>query len=404
MARRVVITSMNVVSALGTSSHDIIDNLRNDQVNFKSSVYDEDLTVCPVLGFDLKAHTGRLKTARYLNRGAQFSVASAMETARQAGLGPEMLQKAGLFVGSGPNLDIGGEFPEIQNGCMDRPDLPALWILRFLPNTAASIIASILGIHGENATIATACSAGLQAIGEAFRKIRHGDLDLAFAGAGDSRLNAGGLLAYQKARALLEVKDADHRYVYSPFAAVRKGFVPGEGGAFFLLESMDHAKSRGKEIIAEVCGFGATLDGTAMTAPEPSGVWAEKAVRSALDQAGMISTDIDAVFAHGTGTELNDQVEANLIDRMFHPHRPLILALKSWIGHLAAACGAVELAIGLICMQHGYLPEIRNLKIPCHQRLDFIKKAVSVSPSGMLFQNFGFGGQNAALVIRAWKE
>ena len=378
--------------------------MKAGRVSFERAPFDRTVWTCPTASdFNVKSFTGRYKNARYLNRGAQFCVASAMAALSGAGLDADMRARAGLFVGTGPNLDIGTEFPEIQEGQLDREDLAALWILRFLPNTAASAIADLAGIHGENATIGTACSASLQAVGEAFRRIKHGVLDLALAGGGDSRLSPGAILAYRKAQALW-TGDDDCSRAYSAFDATRRGFVPGEGGAFFVLEELDHARNRGARIHAEVRGFGASLDGYNMTAPEPDGTWAAAAVRSALREAGLEAHQIDVISAHGTGTPLNDAMEANLISRLQGKHRPLVLALKSWIGHLAAACGAVELAIGLAAMERNHLPEIRNLKEPCAGNINFAREAKEMQTETMLLQNFGFGGQNGALVVRLWRE
>lgn len=404
MTRRVVITSIGVVSALGSRPDEILHALANGGAPFERAAFDPDVCTCPIGGgFDLKDFTGRYKNARYLNRGAQFSLVSAMVAVQAAALPPEKLERAGLFVGSGPNLDVSGEFPDIRRGKVETESLAALWILRFLPNTAASAISSLAGIHGENATIGTACSASLQAIGEAYRRVKGGYMDLAFAGGGDSRLTPGGILAYRKAQALW-TGEGDGAREYSPFDRDRKGFVPGEGGAFFLLEELEHARRRRTPILAEVCGFGASMDGFNMTAPDPSGAWAETAVRTALQEGALAPSQIDVVSAHGTGTPLNDSMEADLIARIFQKRSPYVIALKSRIGHLAAACGAVELAIGVACMHRGYLPAIRNLNEPCRKDVSFVRTPMSVPIGAMVFQSFGFGGQNSALAVKRWRE
>ncbi len=139
-----------------------------------------------------------------------------------------------------------------------------------------------------------------------------------------------------------------------------------------------------------------------MTAPEPDGIWAERAVNAALQEAGLASSDIDVVSSHGTGTLLNDSMESDLIDRVYGEKSPFIIALKSWIGHIAAACGAVELAICLACMQNSYLPKIRNLDEPCHDRLNFVREERRYPIQSILLENFGFGGQNSALIVRKY--
>jgi 3-oxoacyl-[acyl-carrier-protein] synthase II len=401
MHRRVVITSIGVISSLGFTLEEILNNLKDENTSFERSHFDSEVVVSPINGFDIKDFAGHFKDRRYLNRGAQFCVASAIEAVKKAGIDKKLLAEAGLFLGAGPNLDIGGEFPDVKGGEIDRRDLMALWMLKFLPNTAASVIAKLAGIHGENQTLTTACSASLQAIGEAFRKIRDGYIDLAFAGGGDSRLSKSSILAYKKAHALCDGTGKPERAI-RPFDRSRNGFVPGEGGAFFLLEDLQHAKKRGAVIYGEICGYGASIDGYSMTAPEPDGIWAERAVNAALQEAEFAPSDIDVISSHGTGTLLNDLMEADLIDRVCGKRPPFIIALKSWIGHIAAACGAVELAICLACMKYSYLPKIRNLDEPCHAGLNFVREERGYPIQSILLENFGFGGQNSALIVRKY--
>ncbi|MCP4746678.1 MAG: beta-ketoacyl-[acyl-carrier-protein] synthase family protein [Desulfobacteraceae bacterium] len=400
MARRVVITSMGIISCLGNDPQDIAAHVRSEKKVFRQDEFDPSLVVAPVAGFDPRQHTGRFKNLRYLNRGAAFAVSSAFIAVSGSGLSDKQLNRAGLFAGAGPNFDLGRECPRIEDGKICHEAMSALWMLRFLPNTASAVISRLTGVHGENLTVATACAASLQAIGEAYRKIKDGYLELALAGGGDSRLNPGGTLAYQMAQALyrgpLRPEEASR-----PFDRNRQGFIPGEGGAFFVLESLEHAAARGADILAEVTGYGSALDAHAMTAPHPGGCYAEKAVKTALKQAGLYASDIDLVSSHGTGTPLNDDMEAELINRLFGA-KPTVLALKSWIGHLASACGAVELALCLCSLKTGVWPWIRNLDKPCHPALNFLLDFKITPPETILLQNFGFGGQNAAMVIRAW--
>ncbi len=403
MPRRVVITAFSILSPLGSSPDTIMDNFKKGNAPFEISPIDDDILICPVKNFNLKDHIGRFKHARYLERGAQFCVASAVDTVKNADLQDDTLAKAGLFIGSGPSLDFGEELSYLNPDNPDLSKLKALWMLKYLSNTAASVISRLTGIHGDNATIGTACSATLQAIGEAFRKIKDGYLDLAFAGGGSSRFSYSGIMAYKKAQAFFVVKKGRDNN-YSPFDTSRQGFVAGEGGAFILLEELEHAKKRGAEIHAEICGFNASISGHSMTAPDPEGKYEEATVRSAINDAGLMPSDVDVVSTHGTGTPLNDDMEAELIDRVYGDHKPFILALKSWIGHLTPACGAVELALCIILMKHKYLPEIRHLTNPCHKSLNFVQNGINYPPNTVLLENFGFGGQNSAIVIKPWTE
>jgi 3-oxoacyl-[acyl-carrier-protein] synthase II len=399
MRRRVVITAMAVFSSLGRSCEEILESLQKGRTAFTRSVHDDSVVVCPVRDFDLKAVTGPFKERRYLNRGAQFSVAAAWAALQQSGLKAHERERAGLFVGAGPNLDLGGEFPGIGKGRLDDPGIMALWILRFLPNTAASVIAKLGGVHGENMTLTTACAAGLQAVGQAYRKIRNGYLDTALAGGGDSRLSEGGILAYKKARAVY-AGEAEPAAASRPFDKARQGFVMGEGGAFFVLEERESARQRGAKILAEISGFGASLDGYSLTDPEPTGRFAEAAVRQALAEAEIAPAALDAVSAHGTGTFLNDDMEAAMLLRLTGKEGPFVMAPKSWLGHASAACGALELAVVLTCLANDYLPEIRNLQEPCQSDVRFVRAGMFRTLNTVLIENFGFGGQNCALVVR----
>lgn len=401
MPNRVVITAIGMVSSLGNSFEQIARNVQAEKITFRYFEPSPRVVVAPVNGFDVRFYTGRFKNLRYLHRAAAMTVSAAMAAVQQVDQAKLELNRAGLFIGTGPNLDLGGECPDIHQGLINASALPALWILRFLPNTAASAIAQLAGIHGENLTITNACAASLQALGEGYRRIKNGYLKVAVAGGGDSRLSSGGLLAYYKANALCRDSHAP-QMACRPFDQARNGFVPGEGGAFVVMESAESAIARKASILAEICGYGASMDGDAMTAPRPDGYWAEQAVRAALGEADLQPEDICVISAHGTGTPLNDAVEAQMIQRIFGNQMPMVLALKSWIGHLAAACGAVELGICLAAWQTGIWPYIRNLSHPTFSGLNYLQKKMKGINGPLLLQNFGFGGQNAALVVKPW--
>jgi 3-oxoacyl-[acyl-carrier-protein] synthase II len=357
------------------------------------------LVIAPIDGFDLRALVGSFKEKRYLHRGAQLAVAAALRAARDSGLDSHSLRSASLFVASAPNLDFGGEFPTITNGHFDRIDLSPLFLLRFLPNTAAAAIARLLAITGENLSIGNACAASTQAIGEAFRRIRHGYAPVALAVGGDSRLNSGALLAYKKANALHIGSDCPTRAI-RPFDNDRDGFVPGEGGAALVLEDLDHAIARNARIFAEVLGYGSSLDAGSLTDPDGDGRGALLAVNRALSEARLSPSQLELILAHGTGTLKNDRREAMLLHSLYPHSSPAILALKSWIGHLASACGVVELAIVLSCLPHNLLPKVRNLSSPCVDSLGFVRDNHTLGcPNYTLLESFGFGGQNAALAL-----
>lgn len=381
IARRVVVTACGTMLPAGRSFAEIGATFAADANLFCKSAIDPDVTVCPIHDFDLKVYSGRFKNSRYLSRAQQLTLAAALLALQNAALARDNLNQCGLFLGVGPNLEA---HPAAGK---------ALWLLDYLPNTLASVIAQLTGIRGENTTLMTACAASTQAIGQAWFAIHHGLCELALAGGGDSRLSIPGIQAY-KAAGVLATGPA--RQACKPFDSERTGFAIGEGAAIFVLESLEHATRRNADILAEICGAGSSLDGVGMTSPDPDGHSAAEAVDKALH-----GHQADMILAHGTGTQHNDAMEANLIRRM-HPRAQAIAAFKSWIGHLAAGCGAAELALGLACTTCSMFPRIRNLQKPCMSQLPFLQNTQKLTPKTLMLHSFGFGGQNAALLIRPW--
>lgn len=338
--------------------------------------------------FDFSTALPKNKNRRYLSRAASFAVAAATETIKiaqkEGKLPPSDLKEATIALGAGPFLET--EEQEWENR-------QALWLLKHLPNTASSFIALTSDIQGESVTLTTACAASLQAIGYGFRLIKNGEASHCFAGGGDSRLNPNALNAYQQAGALYSRQDGGEGY--APLLSEPCGFIPGEGGAFFLMEDAQTALARGVTPLAQVLGFGASSDATSMTAPNPTGETQKKAILQALKSANLQPTDIKRISCHGTGTPLNDTMESQLLQELFNftpeaikreltrPDREnaAIVTHKREVGHLSAACGAVELALELN----------RYENLPC-----------GTTTGATLLQNFGFGGQNAVLIIAPW--
>lgn len=419
---RVVLTGAGICSAAGHSLAEVATFFAGSCSPFVSSEAFglPGYAVCPVsspdadgLGTDDVA--ARLRTWRRracVQRGGRFALAAALRAVNHAGfssacpLPPETPVLAAL----GPMLDAAGEpglFPLRQADAHSvgepadaaAPGLAALWLLRWLPNTTCAALNQLLGLHGEALTVNAACASATQALGQAFRRIATGETERLLVMAGDSRLSAHGLLGYAKARALCRRDAADASRGPRPFAPDGDGFAPGEGGAAFVLESLAAARARGAAVLAEVLGYGASCDGGSLTAPDPSGHYAEIAVRAALKQAGLAPESIDWIAAHGTGTPLNAPVEAALLARLFG-NGPAVLALKSWLGHTSAACGALELACVLACREAGFMPPIRDAKTFLRSDVRFVRTAAPFPGPAGLVESFGFGGQNAALVLR----
>ena len=277
-----------------------------------------------------------------------------------------------------------------------------LWLLQHLPNMAAAHISILQHAMGPNNTIVTACAAGTQAVGDAFRLIARGDADVMLAGGCDSRLDPQLLVAYSAMKAV-SASLRPPAEVSRPFDAERDGFVLGEGAAVLVLESYRRARRRGATIYAEITGYGSSFDAFGITRPEPEGKGAALSMTAALREARIDPADVDYINAHGTSTKLNDLMETVAVKRVFG-HRAASIPMssqKSMIGHLIGASGAVEAAATAISLHRGVVPPTINLATPdpdCD--LDYVPNTSREMPLETAVSNsFGFGGQNASLVM-----
>jgi 3-oxoacyl-[acyl-carrier-protein] synthase II len=374
-----------------------------------------------VADFDLSPHvpTAHRKSLKIMGRAARFAVAAAGLGIRDSGLelSREDGERVGVVMGTGivpmdlPEIAplIGraygedGGFSSNHLGKRGQGALAPLWILKYLPNMTAAHISLIHGAQGPNSTITTACAAGTQAIGEGFRLIARDDADIVLAGGADSRVDPLLMLAYHAIGAL-SMSDRPAEEVSRPFDGQRDGFVLGEGSAVLILEELTRARERGATIYAEVLGMGSSFDAYAVTKPHPEAAGAARAIRWALREARVDPSHVDYINAHGTSTRLNDQMETMAVKRVFHSAARTIAlsSIKSMIGHLIGAAGAVEAAALALTLHDGVIPPTINYTTPdpCCD-LDYVPNCardhrvrVAVSTS------FGFGGQNAALVMR----
>lgn len=417
---RVVISGAGGCTPLGGSLAAVGQALRDGRLPFVPSRHWPEFAVAPAepQGDMARASSpdaalrllGGWRHRHYCHRGAQLAVLAGLRAALDAvpGGGEQpadwtalLPDDTPLLLAAGPMLDVGSE-PGLPPGDVNR--LGALWLLRWLPNTAAAALCRFLGLHGESLTLNAACASALQALGEGFRRIRRGEAVRVLVAAGDSRLSEAGLLGYARARTLSRRGPACGP---RPFDLARDGFVAAEGGAAFVLESLEAATARGARIHAEILGYGASSDGGSLTAPDEEGRYAERAVRAALAEAAAAGMREGPhwVSAHGTGTERNDAVEAALLERLFGGRgaaAPAIMALKSRQGHASAAAGAVELLTVLAAWRTGVMPSVAGLERPCSAQLALVREETPFAGPLGLLENFGFGGQNAALAVRLW--
>jgi 3-oxoacyl-[acyl-carrier-protein] synthase II len=277
-----------------------------------------------------------------------------------------------------------------------------LWLLKHLPNMAASHLSILHHAMGPNTTVVTACAAGTQAVGDAFRLIGRGDADVMMAGGCDSRIDPLMMVAYQAMKAVSQ-SQRNVTEVSRPFDGERDGFVLGEGAAVLILESLQHAKRRKAHIFAEVRGYGSSFDAHGLTRPEPEGKGAALSMTNALREAKLDASEINYINAHGTSTRLNDQMETIAVKRVFS-HRAKAIPMssqKSMVGHLIGASGALEAAATAITLDRGVIPPTINQSTPdpiCD--LDYVPNTARETHAHYAISNsFGFGGQNASLVL-----
>ncbi len=423
--RRVVVTGIGVVAPNGLGKE-----------AFWEAIVEGRSGVSYIESFDTEGHTVRIgaeiknwdpspyvngnrKSLKVMGRNVQFGLAAARLALEDAGLIDDIqapAERFGVVMGTGISpVDFGifaGAIKDAYNGAFSMPDfvraqeqqMPPLWILSQLPNMVAAHISLAFGAQGPNNTVVTACAAGTQAIGEAFRLIARGDAEIMLAGGADSRIDPVMFVAYTVLGAVSRSQRPPQE-VSRPFDKDRDGFVLGEGAAVLVLEEYERARQRGAEVYAEVCGYGSSFDAYAITKPEPEGRGAALAMKAALREARLDPPEVDYVNAHGTSTRLNDLMETNAVKRMFghHAHRIPCSSIKSMIGHLIGAAGAVEAAALALTLKRHVLPPTINLEQPDPQcDLDYVPKTARERrvKTGMS-NSFGFGGQNASLVMKS---
>jgi 3-oxoacyl-[acyl-carrier-protein] synthase II len=371
--------------------------------------------------FDLSVYlpSQHRKSLKIMGRAARFGVAAAGMAVEDSGLdlARQNPERVGVVMGTGiVPMDLPDVAPLLVEACREDGVLDAnrlgqrgmsalfpLWILKYLPNMTAAHISLVHNAQGPNNTIVTACAAGTQAVGEGFRLVARGDADIVLAGGADSRIDPLLLLAYSALGALSPADRAPEE-VSRPFDGGRDGFVLGEGSGVLVLEELERARRRGAVIYAEVLGLGSSFDAYAVTKPDPQAGGAARAIKWALDEAKLDPQEVDYINAHGTSTRLNDQMETMAVKRVFGEGAKALplSSIKSMVGHLIGAAGAVEAAALALTLQEGVLPPTINQTQPDPEcDLDYVPNCARPMPVRTgVSTSFGFGGQNAALVMR----
>ncbi|HTT04618.1 MAG TPA: beta-ketoacyl-[acyl-carrier-protein] synthase family protein [Steroidobacteraceae bacterium] len=406
--RRVAVTGIGVVSPLGNSAEQLIANA----VAGRSAVRVLEQPWCRRLAAPLAA-TATFNAdehfdpprLRMLDRVSQFALVAARDAIDHARLdvGNQDPQRIGVFVGSGMGGSLSNDegYRTLYQEQSDR--IKPFTILTGMTNAAAAWIGTEFHITGPNLTYSTACSSSAVAIGEAWNRLRHGELDVAFAGGAEAPLSFGSLKAWEALHTLATVDAADAATSCKPFSADRSGMVLGEGAAIVVLEEWAHAISRGATIHGELIGYGLVTDVAHITRPSVAGQAA--ALQAALTAAACIPASIDCINAHATGTLANDAVETAAIKQVFgeHAYHTPISATKAIHGHLLGASGALEFVLCLLSMQRKVLLPTMHLQQPAPDcDLDYVPNCArhDTEVRTILSSSFAFGGTNAVLVAR----
>ncbi len=408
---RVVITGMGAVTPLGLNVEEywqaLIEGMSGiglithfDASNLSCKVAGE------VKGFDPLNFMER-KQARHMARFSQFAIASSTMAIQHAGIDAEKedQERLGVYLGNG----IGG-LPDIEAGCNLIRDkggmrLNPFFMPMILTNLAAGQVSIALGLKGYTSTVSTACAASNQAISEATQVIRRGDADMMVAGGTEAGITAIGVAGFAVMKALTSYYEEPTK-ASRPFDVNHDGFVPSEGSGVLVLESLEHALRRGANILAEIAGCGISSDAHHAVAVDVSG--AARAMRWAVEDAGLSPTDIDYINAHGTSTPLNDSSETKAIKMMArdYAYRVPISSTKSMIGHLLGGAGGVEAVACVKTLNEGIIHPTINQESPdpdCD--LDYVPNvARRQNVKAILSNGLGFGGQNACLVFRKFEE
>lgn len=409
MSRRVVVTGMSVITALGSEISEFWERLcagksgvsrleRFDCSDFKVNFGGEIKDFRPEDHFDAKE-------AKRLDRFSQFALASAQKAIKQSGLDfqkePDPY-RCGVIIGSG----IGGlnEIEEQHSKLFDRGPtrVSPFMIPKLMVNAATGNISVEFGIKGPSSAVATACASATNAIGDAYRMIQYDVCDVLVTGGSEAAITPMGLSGFARMGALSTRADAPEA-ASRPFDRDRDGFVLSEGAGVVVLEELEHARRRGAPILGEVLGYGASSDGSHMTAPDPEGTGAAMAMSLALKDARLNAADVGYINAHGTSTPLGDIAETNAIKRVFgaDSQRICVSSTKSQLGHLLGASGGVEFVVALLTLAQQLIPPTINIENPdpdCD--LDYVpNKARELRVNRVMSNSFGFGGHNACLVV-----
>lgn len=413
MKNRVVITGLGVITSLGKDIDTFWKNITSG-VSGVGEITSFDVSEYPTrIGAEIKDFNPEdyidKKEAKRMDRFAQFAVAATKLALQDAGLNLDETNRdrVGVYIGSG----IGGlaTFEENFKTLLEKGPkrVSPFLIPMMIANMASGQVSIMFGARGPNSSPISACATGTHAIGDAAEIIRRGKADVMIAGGSEATIRPLAFAGFSSMKAMSTRNDEPTK-ASRPFDLNRDGFVMGEGAGILILESLEHAKKRGAKIIAEVVGYGMSGDAYHLTAPAPEGEGAARAMREALDDAGLNPEDVDYINAHGTSTDYNDKFETLAIKKVFgeHAYKLAVSSTKSMTGHLLGAAGGVEAVICALTIREGIIPPTINYETPDPEcDLDYVPNVARKAEVRVALSNsLGFGGHNATIILKAYEE
>ena len=412
MKTRVVVTGMGAITPIGNDVESFWQGLKDKTVGIGPITYFDTADfkcklAAEVKDFDAKAYMDP-KTARRMEPFSQFAVAAAKQALDQSGIDMEKEDpfRVGVSVGSGIGSLQAMERSEKKLLEKGPSRVEPLLVPLMICNMAAGNVAIQFGLKGKCINVVTACATGTHSIGEAFRAIQYGEADVMVAGGTEASITPIGIAGFTSLTALNTTDDPKRASI--PFDKDRNGFVMGEGAGVVVLESLEHAKARGANILAEVVGYGATCDAYHITSPAEDGSGAAKAMEFAMKDAEIMPEQVDYINAHGTSTHHNDLFETKAIRLALgdQAEKVKINSTKSMIGHLLGAAGGVEFITCVKSIQDGYVHATLGLEEPgegCD--LDYTQgDGVEMNVNYAISNSLGFGGHNASLIVKKFTE
>ncbi|WP_238916121.1 beta-ketoacyl-ACP synthase II [Clostridium sp. YIM B02555] len=411
MKRRVVITGMGALTPIGNNVDTFWNSTKEGMlgIDFITAI-DKELMDVKIAGevknFNPEIIFGK-KEVKRLDRFVQFALAASDEAIKDFGIDLNKINKErfGVMLGSG----VGG-YETTEQGVTQlytsaTNKLTPFFIPMSIINLGAGNVAIKYGLKGPCTSAVTACATGTNNIGDAFRSIKHGYADIMLSGGTEAAITRLGISGFNSMRALNTSNDPANASI--PFDKNRSGFVMGEGAGVVILEALEHAIMRGANIIAEIVGYGSTCDAYHITCPDTEGNGASRAMKCAIEEAGIKLEEVSYINAHGTSTELNDKFETIAIKKTFGQgaYKIPVSSTKSMTGHLLGAAGAIETIICAKALQDGFIPPTIGYKTKDEELdLDYVpNKGRKQDLEYAMTNSLGFGGHNATLLLKKWK-